>query len=68
MAPEGVSFDLAAFKRMIEGSVVRNLLTTTGADEKTRDVLFKSIAVFERHGIGAMKAIQIMTELGDALK
>lgn len=68
MAPDGVSFDFAAFKRMIEGSVVRNILTATGADEKTRDVLFKSIAVFERHGIGAMQAIQIMTELGDALK
>ena len=68
MAPESVSFDLGAFKRTIEGAVVRNMVRTTGTDEVTQRVLFKSLEVFERHGIGAMTAIQIITELGTALE
>ena len=68
MEPESIGFDLAAFKRVIEGSVVRNMIQATGTDEVSRHVLFKSLEVFERHGIGAMTAIQIMTELGKALE
>lgn len=67
MADENVSFDLSAFKRAIEGGVVRSLLNVPGMDEATRDVLYKTIAVFEKHGIGAMKAVQIMSDLSNAL-
>ena len=68
MSPEYVGFDLAAFKRTIEGSVVRSMLRSTPTDEATRQIVFKALAVFERHGIGAVQAMQIMSELGEAMK
>lgn len=70
MAPDHVGIDFAAFRRTIEGSVVRNILKSTGAveDAQTRKIIFNTRSVFERHGIGAVEAVQIMTELGEALK
>ena len=67
MANENIGFDLSAFKLAVEGSVVRSLLNVPGADEATRDMLYKTLAVFEKHGIGAMTAIQIMADLSNAL-
>lgn len=70
MAQEYIKFDPIAFRHLLEGNAVRNILISTGAvkDEQVRKVIFNTISVFEGHGIGAVEAIQIMSELGDALK
>lgn len=70
MAQEYIKFDPTAFRHLLEGNAVRNILISTGAvkDAQVRKVIFNTISVFEGHGIGAVEAIQIMSELGDALK
>lgn len=62
-----ISFDFDAMRKAFEGSVVRGLLSSTGivADDHTRKIIFGTLDVFARHGIGAVEAMQIIVELGN---
>lgn len=68
MDPNNIGIDLAALRRFIEGSVVRSFLNTAIPDVTVRRTIFTTISVFERHGIDAAEAFQIISELGQALQ
>ena len=66
MGAESVSFDVDALMRMAEGNIARKMLRASNADEAAQKAVCKVLAVFEKHGIGAMQAIQIMTDISKA--
>ena len=70
MGSENIGIDLNALRHAIEGHVVRSIINSSmgSMDAQTRKTLSNAIAVFERHGIGAATAIQILIELGESMK
>lgn len=64
--PDGFSIDLKALKNHMESQFLSSILrATTGLDEKARSQIKSVIAVFERYGIGAFDAMDIMTEVAE---
>jgi len=67
MASDNVKFDPKALCFQLEGVVVKRLLAVSGMDDENRANVDKMIAIFGKHGIGALEAITITAEIAAAL-
>lgn len=68
--PENVHFDTGAFKRTLEATIFKSMMSVLAKDtpEDQRLKMNKVIDIFNMHGIGAVEGMTIIQEIAEVMK
>lgn len=68
--PENVHFDAGAFRRTLEATIFKNMMSVLAKDapEGQRLKMNRIIDIFNMHGIGAVEGMTIIQEIAEVMK